>query len=205
MAAMNQHHEAPIVGILLAAGRGRRFDPSGVQNKLMQTLPNGEIVAVAAATAMRAAMPHVVAVVRPGATALTAQLQQRGCDVTVCADADQGMGASLVHALKHMENQVPPARAWIIALADMPYVQASTITALVAAIDAGADIAVPVYQGQRGNPVAFGRRHLSQLLALGGDEGARQVLKSWPLVEVEVDDAGIRRDIDTMSDLPITR
>ncbi|MEG1113919.1 MAG: nucleotidyltransferase family protein, partial [Janthinobacterium sp.] len=29
------------VGILLAAGRGRRFDPSGVQNKLLQPLAEG--------------------------------------------------------------------------------------------------------------------------------------------------------------------
>ncbi len=201
MTAMKPYRDAPIVGILLAAGRGRRFDPSGVQNKLMQTLSSGDVVSVTAATNMLSVLPRVVAVVRYGVEALAAQLQQRGCEVTVCADADQGMGASLVHALRHMENQVLPARAWIIALADMPYVQPATIAALVAAIDAGADIAVPVYQGQRGNPVAFGRRHLPQLLTLGGDEGARQILKTWPLVEVEVDDAGIRRDIDTISDL----
>ena len=33
------------VGILLAAGKGQRFDPSGAHNKLMQPLPSGELLA----------------------------------------------------------------------------------------------------------------------------------------------------------------
>ena len=45
------HHEESkrIVGVLLAAGRGARFDPSGTHNKLEQTLANGDMLAVAAA------------------------------------------------------------------------------------------------------------------------------------------------------------
>lgn len=50
------------VGILLAAGRGRRFDPSGTRNKLLQPLPNGEPVAVASARALLAVLPKVIAV-----------------------------------------------------------------------------------------------------------------------------------------------
>jgi molybdenum cofactor cytidylyltransferase len=37
------------VGILLAAGRGRRFDPAGLRNKLLQPLADGEPVVVASA------------------------------------------------------------------------------------------------------------------------------------------------------------
>jgi len=52
------------VGILLAAGRGRRFDPAGLRNKLLQPLA-GEPVVVASARKLLAAVPHVVAVVPP--------------------------------------------------------------------------------------------------------------------------------------------
>jgi molybdenum cofactor cytidylyltransferase len=45
--------------------------------------------------------------------------------------------------------------------------------ALVATIGRGARIAAPVYQGQRGNPVAFSAYHLPLLLALEGDQGAQ--------------------------------
>jgi molybdenum cofactor cytidylyltransferase len=55
--------------------------------------------------------------------------------------------------------------------------------------------------GRRGNPVGFGRVHLDTLLALGGDQGARRLLQSFPVTEVPVIDAGIFRDIDTPADL----
>lgn len=186
-----------VVGILLAAGKGKRFDPSGAQDKLAQKLPGGSTVAVTTAKNMLAALPRVVAVVRPDASELADQLSELGCDVTVCADAGKGMGHSLVHAIKASAD----AAVWVIGLADMPYTKPATITALLEAIRHGADIAVPVYQGKRGNPVAIGRLHRERLLALGGDEGARHLLKNFPVVEVEVDDAGIRQDIDLPGDL----
>jgi molybdenum cofactor cytidylyltransferase len=107
------------------------------------------------------------------------------------------MGATLVFALSQMRE----ADGWVIALADMPYVQAATLGMLVGALRQGADIALPVYQGRRGNPVAFSRKHLPQLLALGGDQGARGLIKAHPVTEVAVDDAGVVRDIDTAADL----
>lgn len=194
---MRQNDGGQFVGILLAAGKGLRFDPTGAQNKLMQRLADGDAVAVAAARNLLAALPMVLAVVRPGADAVAAQLQAIGCEVTECPSADQGMGASLVHALSHTRK----AAGWIIALADMPYVQPATSIALIDAIRRGADIAVPTCGGRRGNPVAFGRTHLPDLLRLGGDQGARSLLTAYPVTEIAVDDAGIGRDIDTAIDL----
>lgn len=188
-----------IVGILLAAGRGRRFDPSGGRNKLLQCLPGGATVVAASAKAMLAALPKVVAVVGPQGGDVAAQLRDLGCDVTVCARADEGMGASLAHAI----GQAVQADGWLIALGDMPHVQPSTIAALANAVEEGSGIAVPVMQGRRGNPVAFGRQHLAGLLATGGDQGARNIVKAGPVREVEVDDPGIFQDIDTAADLSI--
>lgn len=194
---MRQNDAGQFVGILLAAGKGLRFDPTGAQNKLMQRLDDGNTVAVAAAKNLLAALPMVLAVVRPGADAVAAQLRDIGCEVIECPTAGQGMGASLVHALSHARG----AAGWIVALADMPYVQPATSIALVGAIRRGADIAVPIYRGRRGNPVAFGRTHLPDLLRLGGDQGARSLLTAYPVVEIAVDDPGIGRDIDTAIDL----
>jgi molybdenum cofactor cytidylyltransferase len=191
---------AAITGILLAAGRGRRFDPLGRRNKLLQPI-DGEPVVVHSARHLLAAVPRVVAVVRPDDEAVAAQLAALGCEVTVCAEADTGMAASLVHALRHAVD----ASGWVIALGDMPRVQPATIAALARAVEGGADIAVPVLGNERGNergnPVAFGRRHLPQLLALAGDRGARGIVRDNIVNEVAVDDPGILLDIDTPPDL----
>jgi molybdenum cofactor cytidylyltransferase len=186
-----------ITGILLAAGRGRRFDPSGVQNKLLQPLANGDAVVAASAKHLLAALPRVLAVVRPGDDALAALLGKLGCEVRVCADADTGMAASLTHAIGYVRG----APGWLIALGDMPYVESDTIRKLADAIAQGAHIALPVYRGQRGNPVAFSSCHLPLLLALDGDQGARAIVHSHAVQEIAVDDAGILRDIDTRADL----
>jgi len=186
------------VGILLAAGRGRRFDPLGQRNKLLQRLPDGELVVVASARALLSAVPRVLAVVPPEDGGVAAALREMGVEVTVCADADSGMAASLVHAIR---QSLPEADAWLVALADMPFVAPATMRALLAALADGAGIAAPVHAGRRGNPVAFGAVHLPALLALEGEVGARSLLKAEPVTEVEVDDPGIFRDIDTPADL----
>ncbi len=185
------------VGILLAAGRGRRFDPSGAQNKLLQALPAGGAVVAASARAMLAALPRVIAVVRPDDERVAAMLGALGCEVRVCQDADTGMAASLTHAIDYARG----APGWLIALGDMPYVLPSTIASLCLALDRGAHIAAPVHRGRRGNPVGFGAYHLPLLLALDGDQGARNIMKTHPVCEVAVDDGGILRDIDLPADL----
>jgi molybdenum cofactor cytidylyltransferase len=187
--------------ILLAAGRGARFDASGARNKLLQPLHAGVSVAAASAGNLLAVLSQVTAVVRPGAALLAAQLQALGCDVSTCPDVEQGMGASLRHGLQQSLLRMPEAKGWLIALADMPAVQPATIAALIDALESGADIAAPSYQGQRGNPVAFSRLHLPRLLQLQGDQGARNLLSTFPVTMVAVDDAGIRLDIDTAADL----
>ena len=183
--------------ILLAAGSGSRFDPSGEHNKLLQPLADGCGVAVASAASLLAVLPRVLAVVRPDADQLSAELRAIGCDVTTCAHASEGMGASLAHAVAHTGE----AAGWIVALADMPYIKPATIKALLDALRDGADIAAPVFNGQRGNPVAFSKVHGAHLKALSGDAGARRLLHDYPVRLVEVDDPGVQLDIDLPEDL----
>jgi molybdenum cofactor cytidylyltransferase len=191
-----------LTGILLAAGRGRRFDPAGVQNKLLQRLPNGEPVVVASARRLLAVLPRVVAVVPPHDGGVADALRALGCTVTVCADADSGMGLSLAHAIRHAPLETHGASGWLVALGDMPFVTEATLQALVRAIEEGAGIAAPLFDGRRGNPVAFGASHHAALLALDGDQGARRLLASSPVTTIAVPDPGILRDIDTQGDLP---
>jgi molybdenum cofactor cytidylyltransferase len=186
------------VGILLAAGRGRRFDPSGAQDKLLQRLPAGDVVVVASAKTLLGVLPRVIAVVPPADRGVAAALRALGCEVTVCLDADAGMGTSLAHAVA---ASLPDVQAWVIALGDMPFVDTATVRALCDALAGGAAIAAPVVDGRRGNPVGFGSAHLPALLALHGDEGARRIVRGSAVVEVAVDDPGIFRDIDTAADL----
>ncbi|WP_211444904.1 nucleotidyltransferase family protein [Collimonas humicola] len=192
----HSRYSGQIVGLLLAAGRGRRFDPTGIRSKLLQKLPtaDGRTVLASAAARLAAALPLCI-VLRPDVPEQIAQIAEYPW--VQCANADDGMAASLACGVQRTAD----AAGWIIALADMPYVETATIQALAAALRRGADIAAPVFEGRRGNPVGFSRLHLPRLLALRGDQGARSLLQSFPVVEVALDDPGIHQDIDTVADI----
>ncbi|MFZ6774969.1 nucleotidyltransferase family protein [Undibacterium sp. SXout7W] len=185
-------------GILLAAGRGRRYDTSGHKNKLLHRMdahcPHQTMVECSAAHLLTT-LPDVLAVLRPGTDEIAQKLMHLGCRISICQDADAGMAYSLRHALLETQH----SDAWIIALGDMPYVSPATVSALHRALREGADIAVPVFQGKRGNPVGFSRTHLTELLQLSGDQGARRLLSTFPVTEIQVDDPGIHQDVDVAS------
>jgi molybdenum cofactor cytidylyltransferase len=88
---------------------------------------------------------------------------------------------------------------WVVALADMPLIDPSTIRAVASEIEQDAALAAPSYQGQRGHPVGIHARFRDELLALGGDAGARAILASHPqdIRVVQTGNPGILIDIDT--------
>lgn len=187
--------QANTVGLLLAAGKGLRYDPTGAQNKLTYVLKNGAPVAVQAAQNLQTAVARVIAVV--SSSTVAQQLADVGCEVHFFGQAQLGMGASLAFAM----SQVVDANVVLVTLADMPFVQTQTYGKVVNALVAGADIVQPVYQKTPGHPIGFSKRHFPALMALSGDIGARHLLREFPVHQIEVDDEGILRDIDFQVDL----
>lgn len=184
-----------IVGLLLAAGSAKRFGADKLQHRLLHGVP----IAVQSARHLKAAVARIVAVVRPGAVETAGALAAEGCEVAVCEEADQGMGASLACAARAAGE----AGGYLIALADMPFVRPTSIAAVRDALAAGAPLAAPFFHGRRGHPVGIAGRYLGELRRAGGDEGARGLLSAHAaeLVKVPVGDPGVVRDIDQPSDL----
>jgi molybdenum cofactor cytidylyltransferase len=183
-----------IAGVLLAAGSGARFGG----HKLLAPLPDGTAVAVAAARHLIDALPDSVAVLRPGDEILASLLAAEGLRIVVNPNANGGMGTSLACGVAAVE-----ADGWVITLADMPAIQPATIQAVAEALAAGASLAAPVYQGQRGHPIGFARRFHAVLTTLTGDRGGRDILArhSNELRLIEVDDPGVLVDIDHPADI----
>ncbi len=189
-----------MVGILLAAGYSRRF---GATNKLLHPLPDGNPIALAAAKHLIKAIPLTIAVIRPENKTLATLLQSAGLKVFFCSDQDQEMADSLSAAVRFSASFIESSEGFIIALADMPYINPQTITGVATKLSTGASIVVPTYLGQRGHPVGFSAKYRHELENLYGDEGARSILKRYPseIHILECDDAGIIADIDLPADL----
>lgn len=184
-----------IIGLLLAAGSATRFG----SDKLLHALPHGVAMAVQAARHLRTEVPRVIAVLRPGADETGRALGAEGCEIVFCRDAAEGMGASLACAVR----AAPDADAWLVALADMPFIRPTSIAAVRDALNRGAPLVAPFFRARRGHPVGISRRFRPELEALKGDEGARELLVAHAaeLVKIPVGDPGVVRDIDRPSDL----
>lgn len=184
-----------VSAILLAAGAGSRFGG----RKLLQPLADGTPLGVAALRNLRQAIDRVVVVVRDGDEELATCFAMENATVVTCKLAVDGMGHSLAAGVQAESG----ADGWVVALGDMPRVNADTIRAVAKKLLTGAGIVVPTYRGERGHPVAFGSRFREELLSLSGDTGARALLKlhADQVARLDVDDPGVLQDVDTRNDL----
>lgn len=167
----------PVV-LVLASGRGARFTASG-----------GTVHKLRAPLAGRPVLEHTLDAVR--ASGLAWHLEDAG---------HPGMGDSIAAAVRATAG----AAGWLVLPADLPLVQPGTLSLLAAALR-HAVVVVPVFQGQRGHPVGFGAPCLPQLLQLSGERGAMPVVRAREMEGavrlMDVSDAGVVTDIDTLTDL----
>jgi molybdenum cofactor cytidylyltransferase len=185
-----------VVALLLAAGSATRFG----SDKLLHLLPHGVPIAVQSARHLRAVFEgDVFAVVRPDAKDLSALFEKEGCHVVPCERAADGMGASLACAVRAADA----ADAYLVALADMPFIRPSSIAAVRDELLKGAALAAPYFRARRGHPVGISSRFRGELARLQGDEGAKALLahRSAEISKVPVGDPAVLRDIDTPGDL----
>ena len=144
---------------------------------------------------------NALAVIAPGRAALRLALEQSGCEILESEATARGLGASLAAGVAHSRD----ANGWVVALGDMPFIDAATFRAVVSQLQGGALIAAPVFRptNARGHPVGFAKSLRDELIALDGDEGARALIQRHKdrVVSIPVDDRGIVVDIDTPDDL----
>jgi CTP:molybdopterin cytidylyltransferase MocA len=112
----------------------------------------------------------------------------------------QGIAHSL-HAALDVVIPYAQVSAVCVGLADQPLVGAASYERLVAAHEAGAALAVATYDGQRGNPVLIARELWDEARALSGDVGARALMATHDVVEVDCTGTGFPDDVDTIDDL----
>lgn len=183
-----------IVGVLLAAGRSRRFG----SNKLLVSIGDIPIV-IHSARALRYAVDRTVAVVRADDHGVHDVLAAESIHCLPCPAAEGGMGFSIACGVESS----PMATGWLIALGDMPFVRPDTIIMLTQALTRGAAIAAPTYGGRQGHPVGFAHEFGQELAALSEDQGARSLIarSASRMTQIACEDPGILRDIDSPRDL----
>lgn len=186
----------PSLAIVPAAGRAERFgggkltadlDGEPLLNRTLRSLVEGGI--------------DRVVVVRAPDTALTvvAMLGDPRVRMVVNPDPSRGMFSSIQCGLAAEEGD-----PILVLPGDMPFVKSETIAAVLAAARESRTIVSPRLAGRHGHPVAFPSRLKPVILDA---EAATTTLSTLIAahgagrVEVDVTDAGVRRDVDVRGDL----
>lgn len=180
-----------VVALVLAAGQGSRFGA----DKRRALLADGRTLLAHSAERALTVFDDVRVILRDGERLEDFGLPM-GCRVIHSPEAALGMGHSLAAGAASLSDS--EAQAVAILLGDMPWIAPQTLHALVEAASAST-ILFPLYDGQRGHPVLFGRDFWPALTQLTGDEGARTVVQAHRerCRVVEVNDSGVLHDVDT--------
>jgi nicotine blue oxidoreductase len=185
-----------VVAVVLAAGAGRRIGGP----KALLPIRGTTFLAHVARGLYRPGVAAVVAIIGHGARRVAAEAGlPPEVALVVNPRPDDGMLGSVILGLEAAEAR--GADAVLLHPVDHPFVSPATADLVLAALAAGALVAVPSYAGRRGHPGGFGRAAWRALREAPPSRGARAVLADHPewLVHVPGDESCVA-GIDTAQD-----
>lgn len=191
------------IGILLAAGRSTRFG----RDKRFECLPDTTPIALASALNLKAAVDRLFIAIHEDDQDFETLLHAAQLEFFVCTEASQGMGNSIGQISQQIVNKLGgegvQAGQCLLALADMPFIHPNSYQLMVEALNQGASIVRPQYQGQSGHPVGFSAKWWPALQALEGEHGGRDLIAAHEneCAYIPCDDAGVVMDVDYPDDL----
>jgi molybdenum cofactor cytidylyltransferase len=181
-----------IVGIILAAGEGRRIGGP----KALLSLGERSFLCRVAELLAREGVDHLLAVLGYQAERVRQECGVTNVEFVTNTDYARGMLGSTLCGLDRA--QALGADAVLVHPVDHPVVSPATVAAVVAALRAEARVAVPSWEGRRGHPAGFARGSWSALRCAPPSVGARAVLRNHPNWVVHVPgDSGCLTGINT--------
>lgn len=180
----------PIAAVVLAAGASSRFGSP----KQLAKLHGESLLERAMRLAREAGCAPVVVVLGAGAQPILAACELGDARVVLNEDWTEGMAASMRAGLRVLEK----VDGCVVMTCDMPAVTAAHLRRL---IGDGSEVAGSGYSEKQGIPAYFPSASFEALMALRGEVGARELLRSARCEELSRGEL----DIDTAEDLEIAR
>ena len=180
------------VGLILAAGAGRRFGST----KQLAELHGRPLLAHALEAMLAAGLERVIVVLGHDAEAIRARVDFGAADVVIAEDWADGQAASLRRGLA----AAGAADAVVITLGDQPFITPQVIGAALDQLD-DYDAVRALYGDLPGHPVVLGRAVLDAAGGLRGDQGARELLADFRVHQWQAGHLASAVDVDTPEEL----
>ena len=191
-----QGPETRIAAVILAAGGSTRMG----ETKQLLPIDGQPMVRRVVAATCAAGLAQIVVVLGAHAPAIEQALAGLAVDIVYNEDWEEGMSTSLRAGLGALRADV---EATMVILADQPNLTPELLQTLAGRYRTNrAPIVVPLYEGQRGNPVLLARTLFPELLAVEGDKGGRMLITTYrdQVDFVQVTDPAVIVDVDTRAD-----
>lgn len=184
-----------LAAIILAAGQGTRFG----SQKLLAPLQEKPLVRITVENVLAADVDEVVVVLGRDAESIRTALGDLPVRFVENPNYADGMSTSVKVGISALSTETHAA---LIALGDQPGVTSNVVDRLIEALRIShKPIVVPVYAGQRGNPVLFQSGLFPEFATIRGDQGARDLIVSNPSRVESVDfPFAPPGDVDTRDD-----
>ena len=197
---MTDDRSGRLAGVVLAAGTSSRMG----RNKLFEPLGGTSVLRRAVGTAREAGLDPVLVVLGHQSDRALMELAGLRCTPVLNAEFARGMNTSLRAGISAVPDDASGA---VLMLADMPFVTAAMVRALVERYRASeAPLVASVYGEVLAPPILYGRPLFGELRTLAGDGCGKQVVKAHRAEAIEVRwPASALTDLDVPEDLDRVR
>jgi molybdenum cofactor cytidylyltransferase len=191
---MSQLSRKRLSAVLLAAGESRRM---GSVNKLTLPIAGTTLLRRTAQTLARSDLAELVVVVGHEQEIARELLQGIPARIIYNQDFRDGQMTSVYHGLAALRQ---PCAGVMICLSDQVLLDADDITAISRGFaSCPTSIMVPVYKGQRGNPIVLDYAHRETILADRKNLGCKRLIEKNPelVTALEMPNDHVLVDLDT--------
>lgn len=183
-----------IAAVVLAAGESSRM---GRPKALLRV--DGQTFIERIVSALQASrVGKILVVLGHNAAAIHREIQHLPITVVVNEEYAKGQLSSLVKAVQALQWE--KTDGIVVHLVDHPFLNPKLVDEMIELFYGSRKLIVaPRFRGRRGHPVLFSRELFPELLSAPVEHGAKEVVHAHrsDTLEVETEDEGVIRDIDT--------
>lgn len=188
-----------ISAIVLAAGKSKRMLG---ENKLLKKYRNRQLIDYILKTLAQSNIKKIIIVVGYQHNKIIHSVRlNKKVIFALNKNYKQGISSSIKCGIKKLNNK---DKGFLIILADMPFITKVIINNICKNIvnNKKAEIFIPVYKGQEGNPVGFKTSFIKKIEKIKGKYGAKKIIKSnkEKISYIKVESKSILNDFDKKGD-----
>jgi xanthine dehydrogenase accessory factor len=193
---LHQRKTPSITAIILGAGESSRMG----RPKLLLPFGESTVIGTVIQNALSSTVENIIVVLGSNYESHRVAIKETPVEIIRNRRYKDGMLSSVQCGLGAIPETTD---AVMVLLGDQPMIEGSEMNKLIESFsDSGKEIIIATHRDKRGHPILFGRKYIDEIKGYAREASLRDLLQKHPeaIREIEAEDSGILRDIDTDED-----